>query len=96
MKHEASVPGQIEPARSLNELQAELHARIGNPTGEFGVVLMIGGNIPGETRVLAIALYDHIETLEYQRAHRLAGGMLLFSFILMLWLYGNRARLRLR
>ena len=64
--------------------------------GEFGVVLMIGGNIPGETRVLAIALYDHIETLEYQRAHRLAGGMLLFSFILMLWLYGNRARLRLR
>lgn len=61
--------------------------------GEFGVVLMIGGNIPGETQVLSIALYDHVEALDYARAHWLAGGLLLFSFILLLVLYGfNRQR----
>ena len=48
--------------------------------GEFGVVLMIGGNIPGRTRVLSIAIYDHVERLEYAQAHRLSLGMLLFSF----------------
>ena len=46
--------------------------------GEFGVVLMIGGNIPGETRVVSVAIYDHVEALEYAEAHGLAGGMLLF------------------
>ena len=46
--------------------------------GEFGVVLMIGGSIPGETRVLSVAIYDHVETLEYDQAHLLAGGMLTF------------------
>jgi len=45
--------------------------------GEFGVVLMIGGNIPGETQVLSIAIYDHVEALEYTQAHWLAGGLLL-------------------
>jgi molybdate transport system permease protein len=55
--------------------------------GEFGVVLMIGGNIPGETRVLSIAVYDHVETLEYGQAHLLAGGLLLFSFLVLLALY---------
>jgi molybdate transport system permease protein len=55
--------------------------------GEFGVVLMIGGNIPGETRVLSVAIYDHVETLEYEQAHLLAGGMLLFSFVVLLLLY---------
>jgi molybdate transport system permease protein len=53
--------------------------------GEFGVVLMIGGNIPGRTRVLSIAIYDHVERLEYAPAHRLALGILLFSFA-VLWL----------
>jgi molybdate transport system permease protein len=53
--------------------------------GEFGVVLMIGGNIPGRTRVLSIAIYDHVERLEYALAHRLSLGMLLFSFA-VLWL----------
>ena len=48
--------------------------------GEFGVVLMIGGNIPGATRVLSVAIYDHVEAMEYAQAHWLAGGMLLFSF----------------
>jgi molybdate transport system permease protein len=52
--------------------------------GEFGVVLMIGGNIPGETRVLSIAIYDHVEALEWDRAHLLAGGMLAFSFVVIL------------
>jgi len=58
--------------------------------GEFGVVLMIGGNIPGETRVVSIAIYDHVETLEYARAHNLAGLMILFSFLVLLGLYGIR------
>jgi molybdate transport system permease protein len=57
--------------------------------GEFGVVLMIGGNIPGQTRVVSIALYDHVEALEYGAAHQLAACLLLFSFAtlcLMYWL----------
>ena len=48
--------------------------------GEFGVVLMVGGNIPGATRVLSIALYDHAEAMNYAAAHALAGGLLLASF----------------
>lgn len=55
--------------------------------GEFGVVLMLGGNIPGETRVLSIAIYNHVEAMEYSAAHWLAGGMVLFSFIVLLSLY---------
>lgn len=55
--------------------------------GEFGVVLMIGGNIPGETKVLSVAIYDHVETLEYNQAHILAAGMLLFAFFVLLSLY---------
>ena len=54
--------------------------------GEFGVVLMIGGNIPGATRVLSVQLYDHVEALEYAQAHWLAGGLLLFSFAALLLL----------
>ena len=53
--------------------------------GEFGVVLMMGGNIPGETRVLSIAIYEHVENLNYQAAHSLALGLMCFSF-LSLWL----------
>ncbi len=48
--------------------------------GEFGVVLMIGGNIPGETKVLSVAIYDYVETLQWSQAHILAAGMLVFSF----------------
>lgn len=55
--------------------------------GEFGVVLMLGGNIPGETRVLSVAIYSHVEAMEYGAAHWLAGGMVLFSFIVLLALY---------
>jgi molybdate transport system permease protein len=55
--------------------------------GEFGVVLMIGGNIPGQTRVVSVQIYDHVEALEYAQAHWLAGGMLVFSFLVLLALY---------
>ncbi|MCG7981684.1 MAG: molybdate ABC transporter permease subunit [Candidatus Thiodiazotropha lotti] len=55
--------------------------------GEFGVVLMIGGNIPGETKVLSVAIYDHVESLEYGQAHLLAAGMLAFSFLVLMTLY---------
>ena len=64
--------------------------------GEFGVVLMIGGNIPGKTQVLSIALYDRIETLQYDSAHRLAAGLLLFSFLLLAALYAGKRRFQLR
>lgn len=60
--------------------------------GEFGVVLMIGGNIPNQTRVLSVAIYDHVEALEYADAHRLAGLLLAFSFLVLLALYSLRAR----
>lgn len=63
--------------------------------GEFGVVLMIGGSIPGETRVLSIAIYDHVEALEYGRAHWLAGGLLILSFVMLLLVYGLNRRFRL-
>jgi len=56
--------------------------------GEFGVVLMIGGGIPGKTQVLSIAIYDHVEALEYSQAHWLAGGLLLVSFLMLLIVYG--------
>ncbi|GAB5413975.1 MAG: molybdate ABC transporter permease subunit [Congregibacter sp.] len=58
--------------------------------GEFGVVLMIGGNIPGETRVLSIALYDHVEALDYSSAHQLALGLLCFSLVLLFFLYRDK------
>jgi molybdate transport system permease protein len=55
--------------------------------GEFGVVLMIGGNIPGETRVLSVALYDHVEAAEFAEAHRLAAGMVVFALVVLVTLY---------
>lgn len=61
--------------------------------GEFGVVLMIGGSIPGQTKVLSIAIFDHVEQLEYARAHLLAGGMLAFSFATLLLVYALNRRL---
>jgi len=61
--------------------------------GEFGVVLMVGGNIPGETRVISIAIYDHVESLEYVQAHTLSAGLLVFSFLVLLTVYGLNRRL---
>lgn len=60
--------------------------------GEFGVVLMIGGNIPGETQVLSIALYDNVESLQFAQAHRLAAGLVLFSLVLLFLLYRSQRR----
>ena len=60
--------------------------------GEFGIVLMIGGNIPDETRVLSIALFDHVEALDYTNAHILAAGLLLFSFLLLFVVYRLNAK----
>ncbi len=63
--------------------------------GEFGVVLMIGGNIPGVTRVVSVQIYDHVEALEYAEAHWLAGSMVIFSFLVLLALYAfNPNKLR--
>ncbi|UVJ46065.1 molybdate ABC transporter permease subunit [Pseudomonas sp. LS1212] len=58
--------------------------------GEFGVVLMIGGNIPDKTRVVSVQIYDHVEAMEYLQAHWLAGAMLVFSFLVLLALYSSR------
>lgn len=55
--------------------------------GEFGVVLMIGGNIPDKTRVLSVALYDHVEATEFDQAHRLAAGMVVFALVVLVTLY---------
>ncbi|WP_337058713.1 molybdate ABC transporter permease subunit [Pseudomonas sp. USHLN015] len=58
--------------------------------GEFGVVLMIGGNIPEKTRVVSVQIFDHVEAMEYAQAHWLAGGMVVFSFLILLALYSSR------
>jgi molybdate transport system permease protein len=60
--------------------------------GEFGVVLMVGGNIPGQTRVLSIAIYDHAESMDYAGAHVLAGGLLAASFLMLLTVYAINRR----
>lgn len=62
--------------------------------GEFGVVLMIGGNIPGKTQVVSIAIYEHVEALEYAHAHWLSGALLLMSFILLIVVYALNRRFR--
>ena len=60
--------------------------------GEFGVVLMLGGTIPGVTRVVSVQIYDHVEALEYAQAHWLAGGMVAFSFIVLMLLHWLQPR----
>ena len=60
--------------------------------GEFGVVLMIGGNIPDKTRVVSVQIFDHVEAMEYLQAHWLAGAMVVFSFAVLLALYSSRGQ----
>lgn len=62
--------------------------------GEFGVVLMIGGNIPGRTQVLSIAIYDHVESLDYGSAHLLSGSLVILSFLLLVTVYASNRRFR--
>jgi molybdate transport system permease protein len=64
--------------------------------GEFGVVLMVGGNIPGETRVISIAIYEQVETLNYTQAHILSAGLLAFSFLVLLCVYIANRRIPVR
>jgi molybdate transport system permease protein len=63
--------------------------------GEFGVVLMIGGNIPGETKVVSIAIYDHVEGMDYHHAHVLSAALMLLSFVLLAGVYFLNRRLRM-
>ncbi|MGB8815058.1 MAG: molybdate ABC transporter permease subunit, partial [Paracoccaceae bacterium] len=60
--------------------------------GEFGVVLMVGGNIPGKTKVISIAIYEHVETIRYAEAHVLSAGLLVFSFLVLLFVYTMNRR----
>ena len=64
--------------------------------GEFGVLLMVGGNIPGRTRVVSIAIYEHVEMIDYASAHRLAAGLLVFSFTVLVGVYALNRRYRAR
>ena len=64
--------------------------------GDFGVVLMIGGNLPGVTRVASVQIYDHVEAFEYAQAHRLSAVLLIFSFLVLLALYAWRPNLKTR
>ncbi|MCD6662899.1 MAG: molybdate ABC transporter permease subunit [Comamonas sp.] len=64
--------------------------------GEFGVVLMIGGNIPGQTRVVSVQIYDHVEAMEYTHAHWLSGGMLVFAFVVLVLLHWLQPKERLQ
>jgi molybdate transport system permease protein len=64
--------------------------------GEFGVVLMVGGNIPGETRVVSIAIYDHVESLDYASAHQMSIILVLFAFAVMLSMFLANRRLERR
>jgi molybdate transport system permease protein len=64
--------------------------------GEFGVVLMIGGNIPGETKVMSIAIYEHVEAIDYASAHVLSGILLVFSFAVLAFVYTVNRRYSVR
>ncbi|RPG28854.1 MAG: ABC transporter permease subunit, partial [Gammaproteobacteria bacterium TMED92] len=64
--------------------------------GEFGIVLMVGGNIPGETRVISIAIYEQVETLNYAQAHILSGGLVALSFAALCAVYLTSGRSLLR
>ena len=64
--------------------------------GEFGVVLMLGGNIPGKTRVVSVQIYDHVEAMEYTQAHWLAGGMVVFAFVVLVLLHWLQPKGRLQ
>ena len=85
----------VVPA-SLRGVVTGLILTFAHTVGEFGVVLMVGGNIPGETRVVSIAIFEHVETVQYRDAHYLAGLLLLFSVAVLLIVYFNNHRYRRR
>jgi molybdate transport system permease protein len=77
---------------SRNGLLSAAVLSFAHTIGEFGVVLMIGGNIPGATQVLSVTLYNHVEAMEYAAAHGLAAAMVVFSFVVLLALYALNRR----
>ncbi len=83
---------------SLRSFIAAAVLTFAHTIGEFGVVLMVGGNIPGKTKVISIAIYEHVETLNYAEAHLLSAILLLFSFAVLFVVYafvrGHRVNLR--
>ena len=98
---EAAASLGAGPWRRFRELVLPLSRRglltattlgFAHTVGEFGVVLMLGGNIPGRTRVVSIAVYDHVEALDYAAAHRLSALLVLFSFAALLVVYGTARR----
>ncbi len=77
---------------SLSGFLAAAVLAFAHTIGEFGVVLMLGGNIPGETQVLSIAIYNHVEQLQYQAAHALSAGLVIFSFVVLAVLHFSNNR----
>ncbi len=93
---EAAASLRASPLDAFLNVAAPLSARgfltaavltFAHTIGEFGVVLMVGGNIPGRTRVISIAIYEHVETLRYAEAHILSAGLVAFSFCVLLLIY---------
>lgn len=84
----------ILPA-SLRGILTAIVLSFAHTIGEFGVVLMIGGNIPGKTRVVSIAIYENVETLNFTDAHLLAGGLLVFSFVTLVFVYSWNRRTKI-
>ncbi len=93
---EAAATLRASPADAFFSVLAPMAARgfltasvltFAHTIGEFGVVLMVGGNIPGQTKVISIAIYEHVETLNYASAHALSAILLLFSFLVLLSIY---------
>jgi len=96
---EAAATLRANPLDAFFSVVAPLSARgfvtaavltFAHTIGEFGVVLMVGGNIPGETRVISIAIYEHVETLNYSEAHILSAGLIAFAFAVLLLVYSIR------
>ncbi len=98
---EAAASLRASPFDSFRSVAVPLSARgfltgcvltFAHTIGEFGVVLMVGGNIPGRTKVISIAIYEHVETLRYAEAHVLSLGLLIFSFLVLLLVYSVNRR----
>ncbi len=82
--------------QAVHGFVAALVLAFAHTLGEFGVVLMVGGNIPGETRVVSIAIFDHVESLDYAAAHRLSAALLIFAFVVLLGMFLVNRRLQSR
>ena len=102
---EAAAMARAGPLDAFFTVAAPLAARgfltasiltFAHTIGEFGVVLMVGGAIPGETKVISIAIYEHVETLRYDQAHALSAGLLAFSFLVLLFVYAMNRRFPIR